>query len=294
MEFVSVKTMISKTKDTRWFGTDFNMNIYRGCSHGCIYCDSRSECYHVEDFDRVRAKSECLKILELELSKKRTAGVIGTGAMSDPYNPFEKEYELTRGALQLIDQYEFGVAIATKSPLICRDIDVLQRIQRHSPVLVKMTITAADDLLSRKVEPRVAPSSERFEAIHQLRQAGICTGLLLMPILPFIEDQPENILSIVAQASSAGAQFIYPGFGVTLRQNQRDYYYKALDKEFPGIRGQYEHTFGEAYSCNARNAKALYSLFAKACQEKGIAYKMKDIISLYRSPYENRQLNFLD
>lgn len=293
MEFVSVKTMISKTKDKRWFGTDFNMNIYRGCSHGCIYCDSRSECYHVEDFDRVRAKLDCLKILEQELSKKRTTGVIGTGAMSDPYNPFEREYELTRGALQLIDQYEFGVAIATKSPLISRDIDVLKRIQRHSPVLVKMTITAGDDLLSRKVEPHVGPSSERFETVRQLSQAGICAGLLLMPILPFIEDQPENILSIVAQASGAGAQFIYPGFGVTLRQNQRDYYYKALDREFPGLRRQYEHTFGDAYSCNARNAKELYSLFAKACQERGIVYKMKDIISLYRSQYDNRQLNFL-
>lgn len=292
MEFVSVKTMMGKTKDSRWFGTDYNMNIYRGCNHGCIYCDSRSDCYHVEDFDRVRAKADSLTILENELSKKRNSGVIGTGAMSDPYNVFEGEYELTRGALKLIDKYEFGVAIATKSPLICRDIDLLNQIQKHSPVLVKVTITAAKDELGKKVETNVAPSSQRFEAIRKLRENNICAGVLLMPILPFLEDDIENILGIVNQAAEAGAQFIYPGFGVTLRQNQRDHYYKALDKTFPGVRKQYERAFGEAYSCKARNAKELYDIFAKTCDQKGIFYKMKDIIALYKSPYENRQLNF--
>lgn len=292
MEFVSVKTMVGKTKDRRWFGTDYNMNIYRGCNHGCIYCDSRSDCYHVEDFDRVRAKADCLHILEQELSKKRTTGVIGTGAMSDPYNPFEKDYELTRGALKLIQKYEFGVAIATKSPLICRDIDVLSQIQKNSPVLVKITITAADDTLSQKIETNVAPSSKRFEAVRELRESGICAGILLMPVLPFLEDNTENILRIVSQGAEAGAQFIYPGFGVTLRQNQREHYYKALDITFPGTRRQYETSFGEAYSCQARNAKGLHEIFAKACQEKGIAYKMKDIIELYRGPYDKRQLKF--
>lgn len=292
MEFVSVKTMMGRTKDSRWFGIDYNMNIYRGCNHGCIYCDSRSDCYHVEDFDRVRAKADCLNILEQELSKKRGTGVIGTGAMSDPYNAFEGEYKLTRGALELIQKYEFGVAIATKSPLICRDIDVLSQIQKHSPVLAKITITAATDELSQKIETNVAPSSKRFEAIRRLREGGIHTGILLMPVLPFLEDQPDQILSIVEQGALAGAQFIYPGFGVTLRQNQRDHYYKALDKTFPGLRKQYEATFGDAYSCQARNAKELYGLFAKACQEKGIAYKMKDIIELYWGPYEKRQLKF--
>lgn len=284
--------MMGKTKDRKWFGMDYNLNIYRGCNHGCIYCDSRSDCYHVEDFDRVRAKADCLGILEEELSKKRAAGVIGTGAMSDPYNGFEKELELTRGALKLIHKYEFGVAIATKSPLICRDIDLLSQIQRHSPVLAKITITAADDGLSQKIETHVAPSSKRFEAIEKLRSGGICAGILLMPVLPFLEDQPENILSIVKQGAEAGAQFIYPGFGVTLRQNQREHYYQALDKTFPGLRRQYESTFGEAYSCQARNAKGLYEIFAKACQEKGIVYKMKDIIELYRGTYEKRQLKF--
>ncbi len=292
MEFVSVKTMMGKTKDSRWFGTDYNVNIYRGCNHGCIYCDSRSDCYHVEDFDRVRAKSDSLAILEKELSKKRSSGVIGTGAMSDPYNPFEKDYELTRGALKLIHQHEFGVAIATKSPLVCRDIDLLNQIQKHSPVLVKITITAAKDELSKKVETNVAPSSQRFEAIHKLSENDICAGVLLMPILPFLEDDIGNILEIVNRAAAAGAKFIYPAFGVTLRQNQRDHYYKALDKTFPGVRRQYEQAFGEAYSCKARNAKELYGIFAKTCEQKGIAYKMKDIIALYKGPYENRQLNF--
>lgn len=152
MEFIEAKTIISGYTDgNAWFGNNYNMNIYKGCCHGCIYCDSRSECYHVENFDKVRAKANALALIARELKSKRKTGVIGTGSMSDPYNPFEKEYMLTRGALELIDRYGFGVSIATKSDLIMRDIDVLKKIGMHSPVLIKMTITTADDNLCKKL-----------------------------------------------------------------------------------------------------------------------------------------------
>lgn len=152
MEFIPAKTIISGYHaNSTWFGNNFNMNIYKGCSHGCIYCDSRSECYQVENFDEVRAKENALALIEHELKSKRKRGIIGTGAMSDPYNPLEKEFMLTRGALELINRYGFGVSIATKSDLIIRDIDILKAISAHSPVVVKMTITTADDILCKKL-----------------------------------------------------------------------------------------------------------------------------------------------
>lgn len=294
MEIISAKTMVTKTKNALWFGTDYNMNIYRGCSHGCIYCDSRSDCYHVERFDEVRAKENSSLLLEKELSSKKKTGVIGTGAMSDPYNPFEKTYELTREALKVINRNEFGVAIATKSDLICRDIDILKAIMAHSPVLAKITITAAQDELSLKVEPHAPPSSERFKAVEALSKAGVFAGVLLMPVLPFIEDHPENIEAIIQKAYDSGAKFIYPGFGVTLRQNQRDYYYAALDKTFPGMKSKYIQTYGDAYSCTSPNAKVLYQILKKQCEEKGMLYKMKDIIGAYKKGYEDKQISLFD
>lgn len=150
IEYIPAKTIVTKTKSPEWFGMDYNMNIYKGCCHGCIYCDSRSECYHVENFDKVRAKENALQIIRDDLRRKVKKGVIGTGAMSDPYNPFEEKLCLTRHALELVDAYEFGIAIATKSPLITRDADILSGIKEHSPVLCKITITTADDELSKK------------------------------------------------------------------------------------------------------------------------------------------------
>lgn len=290
MEFIAAKTMVTKTKNQHWFGTDYNMNIYRGCNHGCIYCDSRSDCYQIEDFDRVRAKKDSIELLERELSGKRSTGVIGTGAMSDPYNSFEKEYQLTRKALEVINRHEFGVAIATKGSLIARDADLLTKIARHSPVLCKITVTAADDELSRCVEPGAPPSSERIKALKELTDSGIYAGVLLMPVLPFIEDSPKNILGIVEMAADAGAKFVYPGFGVTLRQSQRDYYFKALDQRFPGMSQQYRRLYGDAYSNPAQNAKNLYAAFAKACESRGIQYKMSRIIADYKQGYGSRQL----
>lgn len=292
IEYIPAKTIISKNKSGAWFGTDYNMNIYKGCSHGCIYCDSRSDCYHVDNFDQVRAKKDALRIIRDELKKKVKKGVIGTGSMSDPYNPFEKNLKLTGNSLELINAYNFGVAIATKSPLITRDIEVLKDIARHSPVLVKMTITTFDDELSKIIEPNVAVSSKRFEALKELADNGIYCGIIMMPILPFINDTKQNVIEIVRKAKASNVKFIYPAFGVTLRNNQRDYYYEKLDKHFPNLKEKYIKRYGYKYSCGSPKAKELYSVLAEQCTNMGMLHNMKNIINDYKRPYQHTQLSF--
>lgn len=210
MEFIPTKTIISSyNENPHWFGINYNMNIYKGCCHGCIYCDSRSNCYQILDFDRVRIKENSIETIKKELQSKRKKGVVGTGAMSDPYNPFEKEYELTREALKIVDEYRFGIGIATKSNLITRDIDILKKIQSHSPVIVKMTITTFDDELCKKIERKVCTSEERFKAIKELSDNNIYTGVLLMPLLPFINDNEDNIKNIIRKVHECGGKFIF-------------------------------------------------------------------------------------
>ncbi len=292
MEFIPAKTILSGySSDNSWFGNNYNMNIYKGCSHGCIYCDSRSKCYRIENFDQVRAKENALMLLRKELKSKRRTGVIGTGAMSDPYNPFEKKYCLTRGALELIDKYRFGVSIATKSDLITRDLEVLKAIKMHSAVLIKMTITTCDDELCKKIEPHVTLSSKRFAAIQEISSQGIFAGILLMPVLPFLEDNEENIRGIIRLAYESGAKFIYPAFGVTLRENQKEWYYKNLDEKFPDLREKYIKQFGNAYECRSPKAKALWQLFQGECKRFGIVYKMEDIIKGYKQGFSDNQLS---
>ncbi|MHB8065050.1 MAG: SPL family radical SAM protein [Ruminiclostridium sp.] len=291
MEFIPAKAIISGyCEGNNWFGNNYNMNIYKGCCHGCIYCDSRSECYHVDNFDEVRAKENALAIIYRDIKSKRKTGVIGTGAMSDPYNPFEKEYKLTRGALELINTYGFGASIATKSDLVTRDIDILKEIKQHSPVLIKITVTTCEDELCKKLEPNVTVSSKRFAAIKQLSDNGIFSGVLMMPILPFIEDNEENIRGIIRLAYENGAKFIYPAFGVTLRQNQRDWYFEKLDELFPSLKDKYLKQYGNSYECHSPNAKQLKYLVKQECERLGLLYRMKDIIKAYRQGYYDKQL----
>lgn len=214
METVPAKTIVTRTKSTSWFGTDYNMNIYRGCCHGCIYCDSRSECYGIGDFDHVRVKENVLEIIRNDLRRKVKTGVVGTGSMSDPYNPAEERLQLTRHALELLNAYGFGASIATKSSLITRDIDVLKEIRGNSPVLCKLTVTTCDDRLAEKIEPNVSGPSERLRAVEQLAGAGIVAGILLMPVLPFLEDTPENVREVARRAAESGARFVYPACGI--------------------------------------------------------------------------------
>ncbi len=293
MDLIPAKHIVTNTKAPgQWFGIDSNMNIYRGCSHGCIYCDSRSACYRIEDFDRVRAKEDALRIIRDDLRRKTRTGVVGMGAMSDPYNPFEEKELLTRHALELIHAFGFGVSIATKSGLILRDMDILRDIASHSPVLLKITVTAAEDALSQKVEPHAPPSSIRFEAVRRLSEAGLFTGILLMPVLPFIEDTDENILGIVEKAHHAGARFIYPAFGMTLRDRQRDHYYGELIRAFPGERlvARYQTRYGSSYRCTSPRARHLWMIFAQHCRQRQILYDMKDIICAYKRGYGDGQL----
>ncbi|MCL2843806.1 MAG: radical SAM protein [Oscillospiraceae bacterium] len=292
MEYIPAKTIVTKTKNTAWFGTDYTMNIYRGCNHGCIYCDSRSNCYRIEQFDRVRAKENALQIIRDDLRRKIRPGVVGTGAMSDPYNPFERESTLTRRALMLLHAYGFGVAVTTKSTLITRDIDVLRDIQREAPILVKLTITTADDELCRKIEPGVAVSSERFLALRTLTDAGIYCGVMLMPTLPFLTDTEENVRTILNLAHENGARFVYPAFGMTLRSGQREYFYRQLDQHFSGFREQYETRYRDRYNCPSPKAKRLYALHAETCEKLGLRYKMPSITQDYKRGYEGVQLTF--
>lgn len=297
MEYIKAKTIVTNKKGgSQWFGTDYNMNVYKGCSHGCIYCDSRSSCYGIDDFDIVKPKENALEIIRNDLRHKVKKGVVGMGAMSDPYNPLEKELMLTRHTLELIYAFGFGVTIATKSTLLERDIDILSLIKEQAPVLCKITITTFDDNLCRKIEPNVAVASERFELIRKLSDNDIFSGILLMPVLPFIEDNEENIISIINKANEVGAKFIYPAFGMTLRQNQREYYFKKLNELFPNenLCDKYIKRFGNYYVCQSPNQKKLWSVFTEKCKEYGILYDMKAIINGYKKKYKTSQLTLFD
>lgn len=296
MDYIPAKHLLHRSKTTQWFGTDHTMNLYRGCCHGCLYCDSRSACYQNPDFDRVQAKADALTILRDDLARKVKPAFIGMGAMSDPYNPFEKELLLTRHALELIDAYQCGVTAATKSDLIARDIDLYRLIQDHSPVICKLTVTTTDDVLAAKVETHAPPPSRRLKALEELSRAGIFSGVLLMPVLPFVEDSVENVLSVVDSAARAGARFVYAAFGVTMRDGQREYFLNGLDRVFPGqgIGEKYRRRYGSRYMCPSPRARELWELFSARCRELGLLYEMKHIISAATRSYEDRQLSFFN
>lgn len=296
MDTVPAKHLLHRSRSTEWFGTDHTMNIYRGCCHGCLYCDSRSDCYQIGEFDRVRVKADALRILRDDLARKVRPAFIGMGAMSDPYNPFEEELELTRHALELIDAYDCGVTVATKSDLIVRDIDILTAIQSHSPVICKITITTTDDTLAAKVEPHAPAPSRRLAALEKLSEAGLFAGVLLMPVLPFLEDSDENVLSVVEGAAKAGARFIYPALGVTMRQGQREYFLDGLERAFPGrgLKERYLRQYGDRYQCASPRARALWKVFSQTCRERGILYDMKSIVRAATLGYGDRQLTFFD
>lgn len=290
MNFIRAKFILSKVKyGNEWYGIDYNMNLYRGCSHRCIYCDSRSNCYHIDKFDIVRGKENALYILEHELSKKREKGVIGIGSMSDTYNPLEKEYEQTRGALKLISKYVFGVSIDTKSDLILRDIDLLKEINLKNNVIVKFTITTPDDELSKVIEPNVCISSKRLQAIKTLSDNGIFTGIMMNPVLPFITDKEEGLKELVKLAYENGAKFIHTYMGMTLRENQRDYYFGKLDKNFIGLKEKYIKYYGDRYNCIVPNYKRLYKVFTDECNKYGILYNMNDIIKAYKKEVKSNE-----
>jgi len=290
MEFIKAKTILTKVKyGNDWYGVDYNMNLYRGCPHGCIYCDSRSNCYHIDNFDIPKGKEDALLILEKELSKKHDHGVVGIGSMSDTYNLLEKEYEQTRSALKLLSKYNYGVSIDTKSNLILRDLDLLKEINEKNNVIIKITITTPYDDISKIIEPNVCLSSKRFDVIKKLNDNNIFTGIMMNPVLPFITDNEDSIKELVKQAHLSGAKFIQTYMGMTLRENQRDYYYEQLDKHFKGLKDKYIKYYGDRYNCLVPDYKRLYKVFTDECDKYKILYNMKDIIKAYKKEIKDNE-----
>lgn len=272
---IEAKTLLSPVKQPDpWFGLKYNMNLYRGCRHRCIYCDSRSECYQIENFDgEVLVKTNAIELLQKELARKRKKGTIGTGSMNDPYMPVERKINLLGRALEVIAQFKFPVHIITKSDLVLRDLEILREINQIYAA-VSFTVTTADDDLGKKVEPGAPPVSARLKAMQTLAENGIHTGITMMPILPYIEDNEENIVGIVQKAHEHGAVYVIPSFGMTLRDRQRMYYYQKLDELFPGLRRQYQARYGNQYSCVSGNVEQLAKVFYDSCSEYGIATRM--------------------
>ena len=290
MHYVKVKGILSSKN---------GMNLYRGCAHGCIYCDSRSKCYHMEhDFEDIEVKENAVELLEQALLRKRKRCMIGTGAMTDPYIPLELEIGNVRKALELICRYGFGVTMITKSNRILRDIDLLQKINEKTKCVVQMSLTTYDDDLCKKIEPNVSDTKERFETLKRLRDAGIPTVVWLSPILPFLNDTKENISGILDMCVKAGVYgVICFGMGLTLREGNREYFYKQLDKLFPGLKERYIRSFGNQYIIESPNNASLMRLFHQTCQKYGIEHDNERIFR-YLNEFEEksavRQLSLLD
>lgn len=274
------------------------MNIYRGCSHGCIYCDSRSKCYQMlHDFEDIEVKANAVQLLETALKKKRKPCMIGTGAMSDPYIPLEKNLCHMRKCLELIDRYGFGVSILTKSNLILRDLDLLKSINKKAKAVVQMTLTTYDEKLCKILEPNVSTSYERFKVLEIMRDNNIPTIVWLDPILPFINDSEENILGILSYCEKAKVHgIICFGMGLTLREGNREYFYQKLDEHFPTLKEKYIQTYQNRYEITSPKNKELMQIFISFCRRLGIMYNVDEIFS-YLSEFEqkeNQQLNFFD
>ena len=266
MHFVEAKGILTGTGDY------CGMNIYRGCTHGCIYCDSRSRCYRFDHpFEDVAVKRNAPALLEQALRSKKRRCVIGTGSMSDPYMPCEASLGLTRSCLEIIHRYGFGASVQTKSDLVLRDIDLLEAIHRSAKCVVQMTLTTYDDGLCRILEPGVCNTKRRIEVLAALRERGIPTVVWLTPILPYLNDTEENVLAILEECVRVGVRGVIDfGMGMTLRDGDREYYYAALDRHFPGLKERYIREYGNAYQLPSPRAGALRALFLKFCTAHGL------------------------
>lgn len=267
-----------------------NMNLYRGCVHGCIYCDSRSKCYHMEHaFEDVEVKENALELLEQELKHRRTRCMIGTGSMTDPYIPAERKLKYVRRTLELTRKYGFGFTLITKSDLVLRDLDLLKAINEQTKCVVQMTLTTMDEDLCKILEPGVCTTAQRIEVLKTLQDAGIPTVVWLSPILPFINDTPENIRGILDACVEAKVKgIICFGMGVTLREGNREYFYAALDRNFPGLKERYIRTFGDAYGIMSPRNSELMKIFMDTCRANHILCD-NDAIFEYLRTFEDKK-----
>ena len=290
MHFKNVKGILSSTN---------GMNLYRGCLHGCIYCDSRSECYCMDnDVEDVEVKANALELLENNLKRKRSKCMLATGSMSDPYIPLENELKHVRKALELAYKYGFGFTLITKSNRVLRDLDLLTAINNKTKCVVQMTLTTCDENLCKKIEPNVSTTKERVAVLKKLHEAGIPTVVWLCPILPFINDTKENIKGILDYCIEAKVYgIICFGMGVTLRKGNREYFYQQLDHLFPGMKEKYIKTYGVKYQLNSPNNNELMQLFHQTCQANGIVHdnnQIFDYLKKYENKHENIQLSLFD
>lgn len=286
MHDINVKTILSQKN---------GMNLYRGCTHGCIYCDSRSEVYGMDHpLEDVAVKANSLELLEDALKRKRKPCIIGTGSMCDPYMQCEKSLLLTRKSLELIYKNGFGVTVITKSDLILRDLDLYEKINEKTKVVAQITLTTYDDDLCGIIEPNVCPTSARFKVLKEFQKRGIPTVVWLCPVLPFINDTAENLNGILDYCLDAGvAGIINFGFGVTLRKGNREYFYKNLDKSFPGIKKKYIERFGNSYECTSDNSDKLCNIFYSRLKGTGVYCSPKQVFEfLNEFPEKTEQLSF--
>ena len=280
MHYTKVKGILSKSN---------GMNLYRGCTHGCIYCDSRSNCYQMNhEFEDIEVKENAIELLENTLRRKRKRCMIGTGSMSDPYMPLEAQLEYTRKALWLIEKYGFGATLITKSDRVLRDLDILKRINQKTKAVVQMTLTTADEALCKLVEPNVSTTKQRFEALKILRDNSIPTVVWLCPVLPYINDTEDNIRRILDMCVAAKVRgIICFGMGLTLREGNREYFYRQLDKSFPGLKERYIREYGNQYVINSPKSADLMRLFHRTCEQNGIMHD-NDLIFEYLSQFEEK------
>ena len=277
------------------------MNLYRGCTHGCIYCDSRSRCYQINhEFEDIEVKRNAPQILEEQLRKKRKPCIISTGSMCDPYIHLEEELQITRQCLILIEKYGFGVSILTKSARIMRDLDILKAINKKTKCIVQMTLTTYDENLCRKIEPNVSTTFERFQVLEAMRDAGIPTAVWICPILPYINDTEENLLGLMDYCIRAKIRGLVSFcFGTTMREGSRDYFYRCLDRQFPGLKQKYIERYGSEYACYSDNSLHLRALTKEICNQHGIMYKPEEISAdlfnfLYNYEPEDQQISLFD
>ena len=280
MHYGDYKTIISPKN---------GMNVYRGCTHGCIYCDSRSKCYQMNhDFEDVEVKRDASIILEEQLKRKRKKCMISTGAMCDPYIPLEEKLCVTKECIKLIDRYGFGLAIQTKSARILRDLELLKSINYNSKCVVEMTLTTYDEELCKKIEPNVSTTYERFKVLETMRDNGIPTVVWLSPILPYINDSEENLRGILDYCIKAKVRgIICFSFGVTLRDGNREYFYNKLDELLPGMKERYISSFGNSYVCDSPNSSKLRGIFREECKRNNILWKPNDVFN-YMSEFEQK------
>ena len=291
MHFVDAKGILTSKNGIN------GMNIYRGCSHGCIYCDSRSKCYQfTHPFEDIEVKQNAPELLEKTLRSKRKKCMIGTGAMSDPYMHCEEKLGLTRKCLEIIRDYEFGLAIQTKSDRIMRDIDLLDEINQKAKCVVQITLTTYDDDLCQILEPNVCNTKRRIEVLEEMQKRGIPTIVWLTPILPFINDTEENVTSILKECARVGVKGIIDfGMGLTLREGDREYYYAALDKYFPGMKQRYIQRYGNTYELASPNAKTLQGILRRICKENGMLSNPYECFKyLNELPEKYQQMSLFD